>query len=367
MFRRFSLLVVVLAGIGARTTRAETPLAYGHVEELKSTRLAVSVGPTEPEADLIIDQKVVPGLQQASSVRLRFGAIIGSGEGDYNVQVLDQNDRQIDNIHGRSITAMSGQWSQEYYGHYLRLHLSSGSSNQSRLDFRIDAVGYDIRDKAVRFSILHVPPSLEPISHYSGVPAIVRAARAIGKLIFADGADLDSCSGFLVSMDEFVTNNHCVSSEEACIQGAVVIFGYEEDEKGVISQGTQYRCEALPVHNATLDFSILRLSGRPGDKWGWLHVSGRTARAGEQAFIIQHPGGDPKQIARKGCAISTPAFGNDLGHSCDTATGSSGSPVLDSTLKVIGLHHLGFTSDLRWKAENRAVRASKFLDSIPAP
>jgi V8-like Glu-specific endopeptidase len=56
----------------------------------------------------------------------------------------------------------------------------------------------------------------------------------------------------------------------------------------------------------------------------------------------------------------------DFGHSCDTIQGSSGSPVLDSNHRVVGLHHWGFDDygPDAWKRTNRAVRMAEIRGAI---
>jgi hypothetical protein len=89
-------------------------------------------------------------------------------------------------------------------------------------------------------------------------------------------------------------------------------------------------------------------------KFGYLSIdTGRPAK-GTEVYIPQHPGGDPTRIAmdsdrdRAGnCAVEDPLYDgyakdSDVSYHCDTAGGSSGSPVLSrATDKVIAIHHFG--------------------------
>src|SRR5205814_4157357 len=63
--------------------------------------------------------------------------------------------------------------------------------------------------------------------------------------------------------------------------------------------------------------------------------------AGECVTIIQHPKGDPKQIAlRENEVLHLP--GNEdafLHYQTDTHPGSSGSPVFNDNWEVVALHH----------------------------
>jgi len=82
----------------------------------------------------------------------------------------------------------------------------------------------------------------------------------------------------------------------------------------------------------------------------------------------------PKQIAFRGCSIETavaPSWPkpveNNVGHVCDTEGGSSGSPLLGSDYKVVGLHHLGFIGNDKWGRENRGVRIGLIMDLLKIP
>ncbi len=61
---------------------------------------------------------------------------------------------------------------------------------------------------------------------------------------------------------------------------------------------------------------------------------------GEYVSIIQHPGGEPKQISVRENQLVELAE-TRLIYLCDTAPGSSGSPVFNDSWQVVGLHHSG--------------------------
>ena len=65
--------------------------------------------------------------------------------------------------------------------------------------------------------------------------------------------------------------------------------------------------------------------------------------AGECVSIIQHPKGDPKQVAlRKNEVIKLPDDEDRFLHyQTDTNPGSSGSPVFNDSWEVVALHHSG--------------------------
>jgi hypothetical protein len=214
----------------------------------------------------------------------------------------------------------------------------------------------------------------QPIADYRTDATIMRVARPVAKLAFFRNGFPDACTGFMISDDLLMTNAHCIDDQETC-DNTVAIFGYEVQPTGDVNDGDQYHCVEYKKSNYAYDWSVLRIEGNPGaaSRWGHLALAPLAKdelHPGEAAFIIQHPGGNPKEISKKDCAVQTPdAEGRgleqtDFGHHCDTETGSSGSPVFDGSGRVIGLHHLPYSAG-RWAKENRAVKSSRqFYDML---
>ena len=128
----------------------------------------------------------------------------------------------------------------------------------------------------------------------------------------------------------------------------------------------------MKVGGPELDYALLRLDGAPGREFGKLTLKADTHAENAKLVMVQHPYGEPKQVSRDDCAVKTvsaPSYESsketDFGHTCDTLNGSSGSPMLNETMEVVGLHHLGFDlSSRRWGRENRAVSIKFILPLI---
>jgi hypothetical protein len=112
----------------------------------------------------------------------------------------------------------------------------------------------------------------------------------------------------------------------------------------------------LLMTNATYDVALFTL--HPDDfphvqSYGYLELDARQPATSETILIPQHPAGQPKKFGINSsqdggrCTINAASLAgyapdSDLGYTCDTQGGSSGSPIIAlSSLKVIGLHHLG--------------------------
>jgi V8-like Glu-specific endopeptidase len=193
-------------------------------------------------------------------------------------------------------------------------------------------------------------------------------ASAVGKVHFIKGGKASSCTGFLISDDLLLTNEHCVNSQIICNQ-TVVLFGYQRKDDGTFLHGAQYACSEYRASQYDRDFSLLRLKDRPGSdaRWQALRLCDREVSTGEPLFIVQHPSGRPKEFVKDCHVAKTPADGRknvvelvDFSHDCDTERGSSGSPVLDAHRDVVGLHHLGKTTG-EYREVNRAVRMHEVL------
>ena len=76
---------------------------------------------------------------------------------------------------------------------------------------------------------------------------------------------------------------------------------------------------------------------------GYLVLNGTLGKAGlgDFATIIQHPEGNPKQIALRNNSIIDMSLADALIYVSDTAPGSSGAPVFNNEWQVIALHSAG--------------------------
>lgn len=178
------------------------------------------------------------------------------------------------------------------------------------------------------------------------------------------------CTGFLVTRELLVTNQHCVSDDSVC-RSTKVLFGYMLNNQGLIPEVEQYDCAGIVVVNADSDVTLLRLSESANEKWGVLKLATQDVKKGDRLFVIQHPAGEPKQISDINCTVlDIPVAGVkpglDLAHSCDTMGGSSGSPVFNQLGEVVGLHHWGREPGSQFSNANRAVRSLAFGPIIGA-
>lgn len=171
------------------------------------------------------------------------------------------------------------------------------------------------------------------------------AAAAVCKLTLRSEEDGGEWwgTGFLIEPDLVLTNQHVLFSQtgEGPAAGwvqASFVYGPGEDEDlvagvvGSIDGGREH------------DWAIVRLV-RPVTKAKPLRLGSETPLwKGDPTFIIQHPGGGPKQIGLYRNEIRH--FDEQIVHYLtDTRRGSSGSPVFNKAWEVIALHHSWIESD----------------------
>lgn len=184
-----------------------------------------------------------------------------------------------------------------------------------------------------------------------------------------------NCTGFLISDDLLMTNNHCVPSASVAV-GARAVF------RSVSGLRESFTCEALVLTNVPLDFSLLRCSGAPGRKYGVVRLAETPATLGDPVYVIQE---NCDYIRDPRCLVDKyVAFGrvqrtqkNRLYHDADTLGGSSGSPVFSElTHDVVALHNAGQPGDALGAPVNlsvpmgqitRVLRTQEILTLPPSP
>jgi endonuclease G len=224
----------------------------------------------------------------------------------------------------------------------------------------------------------------------------LQAARCVGRITIRTrtGQTLGYGSGFTVAPRLLITNNHVLDAAEAAAASRVE-FNYQEDARGNLLRSVVLNIEpdVFFLTDKRLDFTMVAVSERSVDGaelggFVWLPLIEEQGKVivGEYVNIIQHPNGEPKQLALRENQLLDllPDF---LHYRTDTAPGSSGSPVFNDQWEVVGLHHSGvprtnadgeiLTRDgLVWREEmgehridwmaNEGVRTSRIVQAIRA-
>ncbi|WP_318204803.1 endonuclease [Streptomyces sp. SCL15-4] len=218
------------------------------------------------------------------------------------------------------------------------------------------------------------------------------AARSIGRVSVRTPEGGHHGTGFMVSPSLLLTNNHVLRSPEEA-DGAVVAFNFQADRDGRPLVPVTFGLEPHDFFatDRDLDFTVVAVAehnqedARLAD-FGWLPLDGAQGKAilGEFVNIIQHPNGEPKQLALRENQI-VDLLDLFVHYVTDTAPGSSGSPVFNDQWEVVALHHSAVPETgpdgrplatdgtpwrpgmgehrLAWKA-NEGVRVSRVLQAL---
>jgi N-acetylmuramoyl-L-alanine amidase len=158
-------------------------------------------------------------------------------------------------------------------------------------------------------------------------------------------------TGFLVAPNLFLTNHHVLNSVEVA-RRAELEFDFEVPEADLISgiapppterqifKADPDRLFVTSEVEGGLDFTFVWVDGAAAKDYGIIPMerASFTGKPGEQAIVIHHPGGQPKQVSLDDADI-VGITATTVHYSSDTLGGSSGSPVFDAQGRLIALHH----------------------------
>ncbi|ADB19108.1 Endonuclease I [Pirellula staleyi DSM 6068] len=204
------------------------------------------------------------------------------------------------------------------------------------------------------------------------------AGRAVARVVIrsSSGSVLGYGTGSMISPSLFMTNSHVLDSA-ARAGNAVVEFNFQLGLDGRELPVARFRLRPDLFFTTSpeeeLDLTVVTVSeAAEGDSstqlstFGFnpLSASEGEILAGESVTVIQHPGGDLKQIAlRENRVLRFPNTEDRfLYYETDTTPGSSGAPVFNDQWEVVALHHSGFperdnlgrlltTDGLLWREE----------------
>jgi hypothetical protein len=341
------------------TERGRVLTPAGAVKELTGDQ-RIALGPLEDDVGLVfVRQHREPG---AKGLRLHFTVENAAAADGWALTVRDFSGTEV-----WSASAADGAafWSDEVAGERARIEVFS-TRPENPVRIVIDRV--DVRTEEVEpLSITGRRNDLKSIRGQD--PWIVERGRSVARLRFvADSGKSFACTAFLVTRDLLLTNQHCIATETER-DSTQVDFDYDTDRL----TRKPLRLKEIVRTSVPLDYSLVRLK-EPVDRTP-LRLETTRPPDRESMLVIQHPGGEPKQVSIRDCVVDGPAVqgragpdgqadpDSDFGHQCDTMTGSSGSPVFRfGTRTVVGLHHLAYDAVALF---NRAVHIDRVLADLP--
>ncbi len=202
----------------------------------------------------------------------------------------------------------------------------------------------------------------------------IQTCKSVCRIIIRDDGfrEIGYGTGFKVSPNLVLTNHHVLDSAEVA-QLAIIEFDFELDQSGNPKPTTRFALSPSDFYmsDRRLDYALIAIKpvaifgdGELED-YGFLRLNSSTGKIkpGEYATIIQHPSGQVKQVALRENELLK-IDETTLLYQSDTAPGSSGSPVLNDSWQVVGLHHSGLPrtdADGNWLLKNGEV-ADQFAD-----
>jgi endonuclease G len=177
----------------------------------------------------------------------------------------------------------------------------------------------------------------------------LQRARSVGRILLRQNARPSGfATGFLIAPNIMITNHHVFSDAET-VRDSLLQMNYERDATGQELTPVEFRFDlsVSPIIHKPLDFAIaavqpMSVDGQPLLQFSWLPLSPEPGKAfvGEYLTIIQHPGGERKQICvRENKLLKYSEHEPWVWYQTDTVGGSSGSPVFNNTWDVVALHH----------------------------
>ncbi len=299
-------------------------------------------------------------------LRLHIRNVQGFDIDNTILELRTRGGRLVREYTGEELKTQRSFWTRVIPGDYVLISLFAPTAPIGS-SLSIDQIAYQVYSGAPLST--YGKDEKEPISNYSNDPTIEAVERSVARLYFIQNGESKTCTGFLIESGQLLTNHHCVNTQEVC-ETTVAVFGFQYGSNGLLNLGEQFDCgEMVSAKNSyELDYALLDIKGTPSTKWGTLNLSDGDPEIDLPLFIVQHPGGLPKQISKINCrAVAVPVDGRgeqtDFSHTCDTVGGSSGSPVLNESGQVVGLHHYGFGEGGEWE-ENRAIRMNRIIEHL---
>ncbi len=266
-------------------------------------------------------------------------------------------DRQVKGDSAYTIDG-SGFWPMSVSGDtaIVTLHTARRAAALQGYGVSVDGYYRGLTSAEQRHEDLNAPESVcssdarrDTICYKTSNPTEYTRSLAVGKLVMPGG----SCTAWRVgSTNRLLTNNHCFSTQSE-VAASEVWFNYACQTCGGNNPATPTKVSGATFYktSSALDYTLFSVNNFDTiASYGYLLIDNRSAVANERIYIAGHGEGNPNKLSiyedTQGGAVcdvdSTNLDAQSIGYYCDTAPGSSGSPVLAaSSHKVIALQHWG--------------------------
>jgi endonuclease G, mitochondrial len=202
-----------------------------------------------------------------------------------------------------------------------------------------------------------------------------RSARAVGRVDVRDhaGRVLGFGTGSMVTARLLLTNHHVLPDSQTAANSEIE-FNFEDGLDGQPLQPRRFALDPASFFLADqeLDFALVAVAAGPQElaPFGFNRTIAAEGKAiaGDFVTIVQHPGGQKKQVALRDNRI-VDVFDQFLHYAADTEPGSSGSPVFNDQWELVALHHASVPAPDHpelGRVVNEGIRVSRLLRLIAA-
>ncbi|MEU6204484.1 serine protease [Micromonospora musae] len=193
----------------------------------------------------------------------------------------------------------------------------------------------------------------DAVCYRTSHPTEYARGNAVARLLISGGG---MCTTWRVGdTNRMLTNKHCFSTQ-AAVSGSEMQFNYQCATCGGSNPGAGTKVSGATLYRVSsggsnqLDYALYSVNNFAAIQgFGTLYLATSATTTGTQMYIPGHGDGSPKRLsifedAQNGarCTVRNANYNTwNISYSCDTSGGNSGSPVLNSSHRVIALHHLG--------------------------
>ncbi|MEV4462743.1 serine protease [Micromonospora echinofusca] len=301
----------------------------------------------------------------ASYVKVHFSAL-RLAHGDYvTVSSPDgresyRYDRYLNRATGSDYTTdgQPGFWAMSVDGDTAVVTLHSSRASRGNVA-TIDRFwrGYDRTEIAQHNfstqSVCSTDARRDVVCYQNSHPTEYARGRAVARLLISGGG---MCTTWRVgNTNRMLTNKHCFSTQSA-VSGSEMQFNYQCATCGGNNPGAGTKVSGATLYKVSsggsgeLDYALYSVNNFTNiQSFGTLYLATTATSTGTRMYIPGHGDGSPKRLSifedtQNGatCTVKNANYNSwNISYSCDTSGGNSGSPVLNSSHRVIALHHLG--------------------------
>jgi V8-like Glu-specific endopeptidase len=183
----------------------------------------------------------------------------------------------------------------------------------------------------------------EQLLKFEASSIFYKASHPVGQLWIQlpDGDFVAVCTGMVISSELVLTAKHCVFDGEdpLILRSAVLVLGRVD-----IVGGESFELDLDPadVGETENDFVVLKSKKPLSDYAQGIPRVGKDPVGRQGLYIIHFPALQPMVLSRKDCRILDDGdIGSMIRHTCQTQPGSSGAPILNESMEIVGMHLAG--------------------------